>query len=46
VIGVGGILSAADGQALLDAGARLLQLWTGFVYRGPALVRQIERAHA
>ncbi len=42
VIGVGGIVTAADGQALLDAGARLLQLYTGFVYRGPALVGAIE----
>jgi len=42
VVGVGGIVTAADGQALLDVGARLLQLYTGFVYRGPALVREIE----
>jgi dihydroorotate dehydrogenase len=42
VVGVGGIVTAADGQALLDAGARLLQVYTGFVYRGPALVRQID----
>ena len=42
VIGVGGIMTAADGQALLDAGARLLQVYTGFVYRGPALLREIE----
>jgi dihydroorotate dehydrogenase len=46
VIGVGGILTAADGQALLDVGARLLQVYTGFVYRGPALLNQIERTHA
>jgi dihydroorotate dehydrogenase len=43
VIGVGGIVGAADGQALLDAGARLLQVYTGFVYRGPALIREIEQ---
>ena len=42
VVGVGGVLTAADGQALLDAGARLLQLYTGFVYAGPALVRAID----
>jgi dihydroorotate dehydrogenase len=54
VIGVGGIGNAADAQALLDAGARLLQVYTGFVYRGPALLREIdaqaaattERTHA
>jgi dihydroorotate dehydrogenase len=38
VIGVGGILTRDDGQAMLDAGARLLQVYTGYVYRGPALV--------
>lgn len=38
VIGVGGILTAADGQAMLDAGAVLLQVYTGFVYGGPGLV--------
>ncbi|MFP5283054.1 MAG: dihydroorotate dehydrogenase (quinone), partial [Actinomycetes bacterium] len=43
VIGCGGILTAADGQALLDAGARLLQVYTGFIYRGPALVRELNR---
>ena len=42
VVGVGGVLTAADGRALLDAGARLLQLYTGFVYAGPALVRAID----
>ena len=41
VIGVGGVLSADDGRALLDAGAALLQVYTGFVYRGPALVRDL-----
>ena len=46
VVGVGGIRNAADAQALLDAGARLLQVYTGFVYRGPALLREIERTQA
>jgi dihydroorotate dehydrogenase len=44
VIGVGGILDPADGTALLDAGASLVQLYTGFVYRGPGLVRAVARA--
>ncbi|MEE6261833.1 quinone-dependent dihydroorotate dehydrogenase [Plantactinospora sonchi] len=44
VIGVGGILDPADGTALLDAGASLVQLYTGFVYRGPGLVRGLARA--
>lgn len=43
VIGVGGIGSAADGAAMLAAGADLLQIYTGFIYRGPALVRELAR---
>jgi len=38
---VGGILSAADAQAMLDAGADLVQIYTGLIYRGPSLVRSI-----
>ena len=41
IIGVGGILSAADAMAKLDAGATLLQLYTGFIYRGPELIHDI-----
>jgi dihydroorotate dehydrogenase len=41
VIGVGGILTADDAAALLDAGAQLLQVYTGYIYRGPALVSEI-----
>lgn len=43
VIAVGGIMTVADGQAMLDAGARLLQLYTGFIYGGPELVRDLNR---
>ena len=43
IIGVGGILSAADAQAMLDAGADLVQIYTGLIYRGPSLVRSIAR---
>jgi dihydroorotate dehydrogenase len=43
VIGVGGILTRDDGQAMLDAGARLLQVYTGYIYRGPALVSELNR---
>ncbi|MFD0822957.1 dihydroorotate dehydrogenase (quinone), partial [Micromonospora zhanjiangensis] len=46
VIGVGGILDPADADALFDAGASLVQLYTGFVYRGPGLVRAIARRAA
>ena len=41
IIGSGGIMSAADAREKLDAGATLLQLYTGLVYRGPGLVREI-----
>jgi len=43
VISVGGIMSADDAIARFDAGADLVQIYTGFIYRGPALVRQIAR---
>ena len=43
IIGVGGILSAADAQAMLVAGADLVQIYTGLIYRGPSLVRSIAR---
>jgi dihydroorotate dehydrogenase len=38
VIGVGGVMTGDDARAMIDAGASLVQLWTGLVYRGPALV--------
>ena len=41
IIGVGGILDPDDATRLFDAGAALVQLYTGFIYRGPALVRRI-----
>lgn len=44
IIGVGGIHSAEDAIEKLEAGADLIQLWTGFVYEGPALIKQINRA--
>ncbi len=44
VIGVGGIDDARDALRMLDAGASLVQLYTGLIYRGPELVRQINRA--
>jgi dihydroorotate dehydrogenase len=46
VIGVGGILSGADAKAKTDAGASLVQLYTGLIYRGPALVRECAAALA
>jgi dihydroorotate dehydrogenase len=41
VIGVGGIFSADDAKEKFDAGAVLVQLYTGFIYRGPSLVSEI-----
>ena len=46
IIGVGGVLSAADAQAKIAAGANLVQIYTGFIYQGPALVSDAARALA
>ncbi|MEV6903594.1 quinone-dependent dihydroorotate dehydrogenase [Amycolatopsis sp. NPDC051372] len=46
IIGVGGILGPDDASRLLDAGASLVQLYTGFALHGPALVRRISRGIA
>lgn len=46
LIGVGGIVSGADAAAKADAGASLVQVYTGFIYRGPALVGEARRALA
>ena len=43
IIGVGGVHTAADVQAKLDAGASLVQLYTSLVYRGPGLAGRILR---
>ena len=43
IIGVGGIMSRDDGEAMLDAGASLLQVYTGYVYAGPALVNDLNK---
>ena len=44
IIAVGGILSGADAAAKIAAGASLVQLYTGFIYRGPALIREAVEA--
>ncbi len=44
IIGVGGIHSEEDALEKLEAGASLIQLWTGFIYEGPALVKRINKA--
>jgi len=43
IVGVGGIASAVDAMEKLDAGACLIQIYTGLVYAGPGLVRTINR---
>ncbi|MGH8631135.1 MAG: quinone-dependent dihydroorotate dehydrogenase, partial [Burkholderiales bacterium] len=46
VIAAGGIMSGADAREKLDAGASLLQLYTGLIYRGPELIRETAAACA
>ena len=46
IIGVGGVMSGADARAKVIAGADLVQVYTGFIYRGPALVDEAARALA
>lgn len=41
IIGVGGIMSPEQAKAMLDAGASLIELYSGFVYEGPALIKNI-----
>jgi dihydroorotate dehydrogenase len=43
VIGSGGIMTRDDGQAMLDAGARLLQIYTGYIFGGPGLLKDLNR---
>jgi len=44
IIGVGGIHSVQDALDKLDAGASLIQLYTGFIYEGPSLIKNINKA--
>ena len=46
IIGVGGVMSGADARAKREAGADLVQIYTGFIYKGPALVTDAARALA
>jgi dihydroorotate dehydrogenase len=41
IIGVGGIFSAADAQKKIDAGASLVQIYSGLIYRGPPLIKEV-----
>jgi dihydroorotate dehydrogenase len=40
IIGVGGILTGEDAREKVDAGASLVQVYTGLIYRGPILVKE------
>ena len=44
IIGVGGIMCASDAQEKMDAGASLIQIYTGLIYQGPKLVRDVVKA--
>ncbi len=44
IIGVGGIFSGKDAKAKIDAGASLVQIYSGLIYRGPALIRECAAA--
>jgi dihydroorotate dehydrogenase len=44
LIGVGGIMSGADAKARIDAGASLVQVYTGFIYHGPRIIGEARRA--
>lgn len=39
IIGVGGVMSAENARQKINAGASLVQIYTGFIYRGPQLIR-------
>jgi dihydroorotate dehydrogenase len=41
IIGSGGVFTAGDAREKFDAGALLVQVWTGFIYEGPGIVRKI-----
>ena len=44
IVGVGGVLSGADAVSKIEAGADVVQIYTGLIYRGPALVSEAARA--
>jgi dihydroorotate dehydrogenase len=44
IIGSGGIFTGADAEEKLNAGASLIEVWTGFIYEGPYIVKNICKA--
>ncbi len=45
IIGAGGVLDAQQGRVMLQNGALLLQIYTGFIYRGPKLIKELSKLH-
>ena len=43
IIGVGGIMSGAQAKEMLDAGASLVEIYSGFIYEGPSLIKRIKK---
>jgi dihydroorotate dehydrogenase len=41
IVGVGGIMSPEQAQEMLDAGASLIEIYSGFIYEGPSLIKRI-----
>jgi dihydroorotate dehydrogenase len=46
IVGSGGIFTAADAKEKLNAGATLVQVWTGFIYQGPGIVKAILKGNS
>ena len=44
IIGVGGIMSGYDAVSKIEAGADVVQIYTGLIYKGPALVHEVAKA--
>ena len=44
IIGVGGIMSPEDAESMIEAGADLVEIYTGFIYEGPDLVKKIKQS--
>lgn len=43
IVGVGGIMSEQQAKAMIDAGASIVEIYTGFIYEGPALIKRINK---
>ena len=44
IIGVGGIMNGYDAVSKIEAGADVVQIYTGLIYKGPALVHEVAKA--